>query len=48
MQRYIYIHSTPESVPMGVPASHGCILMRGPDIIELFERVAVGTAVDIT
>lgn len=47
MRRYIYIHSTPDSVPMGVPVSHGCILMRGPDLIELFERVPVGTVVNI-
>ena len=47
MRRYIYIHSTPDSVPMGIPASHGCILMRGADIIELFERVPVGTLVNI-
>lgn len=47
MRRYIYIHSTPESVPMGIPASHGCILMRGPDIIELFDHVPVGTVVNI-
>ena len=47
MRRYIYIHSTPDSVPMGVPASHGCILMRGPDMIELFDRVPAGTVVNI-
>ena len=48
MRRYIYIHSTPDSVLMGVPVSHGCILMRGPDMIDLFERVPVGTVVKIT
>ncbi len=48
MRRYIYIHSTPDSVSMGIPASHGCILMRHADIIELFDRVAVGTIVNIT
>jgi lipoprotein-anchoring transpeptidase ErfK/SrfK len=47
MRRYIYIHSTPDSVPMGIPVSHGCILMRGQDIIELFDRVPVGTIVNI-
>ena len=47
MRRYIYIHSTPDSVPMGIPASHGCILMRASDIIELFDRVPVGTLVNI-
>jgi lipoprotein-anchoring transpeptidase ErfK/SrfK len=47
MRRYIYIHGTPESEPMGEPASHGCIRMRNADVIELFERVQVGTPVDI-
>jgi L,D-transpeptidase YbiS len=47
MRRYIYIHATPDSVPMGVPASHGCILMRNADIIELFDRVPIGTYVNI-
>jgi L,D-transpeptidase YbiS len=47
MRRYIYIHATPDSVPMGVPTSHGCILMRNADMIELFDRVPVGTTVNI-
>lgn len=47
MQRFIYIHGTPDSEPMGVPLSHGCIRMRNSDIIELFERVACGTTVEI-
>ena len=47
MRRYIYIHATPDSVPMGIPVSHGCILMRGPDMIELFDRVPLGTVVNI-
>lgn len=37
MQRYIYIHGTPDSEPMGVPESHGCIRMRNQDVIELFD-----------
>lgn len=45
MQRYIYIHGTPDSEPMGVPLSHGCIRMRNTDLVELFERVAAGTPV---
>ncbi|NMG04692.1 L,D-transpeptidase [Azoarcus taiwanensis] len=48
MRRYIYIHGTPDDQPMGVPLSHGCIRMRNRDVIELFERVPVGTVVDIT
>ncbi|MCC2638649.1 MAG: L,D-transpeptidase [Moraxellaceae bacterium] len=39
MRRYIYIHGTPDTEPMGEPRSHGCIRMRNADIIELFERV---------
>ena len=47
MRRYIYIHGTPDSEPMGVPASHGCIRMRNDELIELFDRVEVGTQVQI-
>ena len=45
MQRYIYIHGTPDSEPMGEPHSHGCIRMRSADVIALFEQVKVGTRV---
>jgi lipoprotein-anchoring transpeptidase ErfK/SrfK len=48
LRRYIYIHGTPDSEPMGIPASHGCIRMRNTDLIELFEQVEQGTEVDIT
>lgn len=44
-RRYIYIHGTPDSEPMGVPRSHGCIRMRNADVIELFARVKPGTDV---
>lgn len=47
MRRYIYIHGCPDSEPMGQPASHGCIRMRNADIIELFDLVEAGTAVEI-
>ena len=47
-QRYIYIHGTPDTEPMGVPLSHGCIRMRNEDIVELFEHVQEGTSVTIT
>ena len=47
MRRYIYIHGTPDTEPMGVPASHGCIRMRNTDIVELFDRVPVGCPVEI-
>jgi L,D-transpeptidase YbiS len=47
MQRYIYIHGTPDTEPMGVPRSHGCIRMRNADVIALFDQVPVGTPVII-
>ena len=47
MRRYIYIHGTPDSTRIGVPGSHGCIRMRNADIIDLFERVPVYSAVEI-
>jgi lipoprotein-anchoring transpeptidase ErfK/SrfK len=46
-QRYIYLHGTPDSEPMGVPRSHGCVRMRNQDIIELFAHVHEGTSVSI-
>jgi L,D-transpeptidase YbiS len=33
---------------MGEPGSHGCIRMRNADIVELFDRVPVGTPVTIS
>lgn len=48
MQRYIYIHGSPDSTEMGKPGSHGCIRMRNADIVELFEMVPAYTAVEIT
>ena len=48
MQRYIYIHGTPESTDMSKIGSHGCVRMRNSDIIELFELVEAGTPVLIS
>lgn len=47
MRRYIYIHGTPDTEPMGIPKSHGCIRMRNEDIIQLFDLVPVYTPVII-
>lgn len=47
MRRFIYIHGTPDSEPMGVPRSHGCIRMRNTDVMELFDRASVGCPVFI-
>ena len=43
MQRYIYIHGTPESTELGKIGSHGCVRMRNRDVMALFNMVAVGT-----
>ena len=47
MRRYIYLHGSPDTVPMGIPASHGCIRLRNSDIIELFDLVPPGTPVEL-
>jgi L,D-transpeptidase YbiS len=47
MRRYIYIHGCPDGAPIGTPGSIGCVRMRNADMIELFDRVPVGTAVEI-
>lgn len=47
MRRYVYIHGTPDSTPLGRPGSKGCVRMRNADLVELFERVAAGTEVEI-
>lgn len=45
MQRYIYIHGTPDSTDMGKIGSHGCVRMRNDDIIALYDLVEAGTPV---
>jgi lipoprotein-anchoring transpeptidase ErfK/SrfK len=39
------IHGTGEDYSIGTRASHGCIRMHVADVIDLFKRVPVGTAV---
>lgn len=46
-ERYIYIHGTPDTEPMGTALSFGCVRMRNNDIMELFELVEEGTPVII-
>ena len=46
--RCIYIHGTPEERRIGSPASFGCIRMRSRDIIDLYDRVHIGTHVLVT
>ncbi len=45
--RFIYIHGTHAEDRIGVPASHGCIRMRNPDMMDLFEHSHVGETVRI-
>lgn len=45
MRRYIYVHGCPDTEPLGIPSSHGCIRMRNADIVELFDLVEPGTPV---
>lgn len=47
LRRYIYIHGCPDSEPMGIPASHGCVRMRNCDLLELFDLVDTDTLVEI-
>lgn len=47
LRRYIYIHGCPDSEPMGVPLSQGCIRMRNSDLLDLFDRVEPDTIIDI-
>jgi hypothetical protein len=46
--RGIYIHGTAEEWSIGTPASYGCIRMRSHDVIQLFDRVDVGTRVEVS
>ncbi len=45
MRRYVYIHGTPDSEPMGVPLSHGCVRMKNQDIATLYDQVPFNTPV---
>ncbi len=45
--RGIFIHGTHEEGLLGIPASKGCIRMSNKDVVDLFDRVEVGTFVVI-
>ncbi|WP_035917968.1 L,D-transpeptidase [Legionella fairfieldensis] len=47
LQRYIYIHGTPDTVELGKPGSKGCIRMHNAELIELADWVMPGTQVCI-
>lgn len=44
-RRYIYLHGTPPTEPMGVAASHGCIRLRDEALLEVFVAAGPGTPV---
>jgi lipoprotein-anchoring transpeptidase ErfK/SrfK len=46
-ERFIYIHGTKHEAKIGSPASYGCIRMRNPDVVELFDLVDHDTPVII-
>lgn len=41
----IGFHGTPDEHLIGQAVSHGCVRMRNADVIELYERVVIGTTV---
>ena len=45
--RYVYIHGTNAESRLGTPASLGCVRMNNLDVIDLYDRVPAGTAVEI-
>lgn len=47
MQRYIYIHGCPDEIQLDRPLSHGCIRMHNDALIELYDRIPVGTKIYI-
>ena len=44
-RRFVYIHGTNQADKLGQPNSHGCVLLSDTDVIQLFDRVAIGTRV---
>ncbi len=42
------IHGTDDTASLGTNASHGCIRMAIPDVIELYDRVPTGTPIFIS
>lgn len=47
LQRFIYIHGTPDSTELGKPGSRGCIRMQNSDLIELANWVEIDTHICI-
>ncbi len=47
LERYIYIHGTPDLTALGKPGSHGCIRMNNKEVIELADWILIDTQVCI-
>lgn len=45
--RYVYIHGTNAEALLGTPASFGCVRMNNLDVIDLYDQVPAGIAVEI-
>lgn len=45
--RHIYIHGTTEESRIGQPVSFGCVRMKSDDVIDLYNKVRVGTPVTV-
>lgn len=45
--RHIYIHGTTEENRIGQPVSWGCVRMKSDDVIDLYNKVRVGTPVTV-
>ncbi|MFM7182845.1 MAG: L,D-transpeptidase [Verrucomicrobiales bacterium] len=45
--RLIYIHGTTEENRIGYPVSFGCVRMKSADVIDLYNKVRVGTPVTV-
>ena len=41
------IHGTDNEASIGTAASHGCVRMRIPEVIELYDQVPVGAPIYI-
>jgi lipoprotein-anchoring transpeptidase ErfK/SrfK len=46
--RCIYIHGTAEERNVGKPVSYGCIRMKSRDVMDLFNRLPIGSRVLVT
>ena len=46
-RRFIYIHGTPSSEPIGVANSHGCIRMHNKELLLLMKYIIVGMEVNV-